>query len=114
MNKTDHSKCQRAIEEIKITIPNRLRVLDELLMEARKDEENCEYVIEYAKAMSDLVLDVIEHAVSHVEKVEELEAIKDRIESVDNALETAISLLYGAEHTSTNWHNEFERIMHRH
>ena len=114
MNTTDHDKCQRAIEEIRNSIPKRLKVLDDQFNMERDSQGKCDYFRDYTKAMTDLVFDVIEHAVSYADKAEELEAFSDRLQQADHALNVAIGVLKRSENNHLDWHREFERELHLH
>ncbi len=118
MSMSEQGKCKQAIAEISETIPDRLKVLDEQFMEVLDSKGQCNSTGLYAEAMTDLVFDVVEHALfSHTDNVEGLEAFKERLQGAVRALDIALGVLNTSEseYTSADWHRRFdEMIANRH
>ena len=118
MGMSEHDKCKRAIVEIRETIPNRLRELDEQFMEVLDSGGKCDSTGLYAEAMTDLVFNVVEHAIfSHTDNAEGLEVFRDRLQGAIQALDIALGVLSRSEseYTSVDWHRQFdEMMMNRH
>ena len=116
MNTEEQRRRQRAIAEIRKSIPERLKVLDE-----RFDEENLclgdnDYVSQYAIAMTDLMFDVVGHAISYTDKVIELELLRERLQDAICTLDIAIDVWKKSEdaEAGADWHNQFDKLMHHH
>ncbi len=115
MGMPEQDRCKQAIVEIRETIPNRLRELDEQFMEMLDSGGKCDSTGLYAEAMTDLVFDVVEHAIfSHTDNTEGLEAFKDRLQESIHTLDIAISVVSGREYTSADWHKQFDEMMNQH
>ena len=68
----------------------------------------------YAEAMTDLVFDVVEHAIfSHTDNAEGLESFKDRLQDAIQVLDIALGVLNRSEseYTSVDWHRQFDEMM---
>ncbi len=116
MSMSEHGKCKQAIAEIRETIPDRLRELDEQFMEVLDTRGKCDSSALYAEAMTDLVFNVVEHAIfSHTDKTEGLEAFRDRLQGAIQTLDIALSVLgrseSESEYTSVDWHRQFDEMM---
>lgn len=111
MGTIDHEKCKQAVNEIREIIPKRLNELDRQFQEARSTGESCDYFDEYTKAMTNLVFDAIEHAVSYADNSEDLEKFSDRLQQADHALDIAIGVMKRSEDKHLDWHREFDRVM---
>ena len=111
MSITEQERCKRAIAEIRKTIGNRLKILDEQFVEPLDSEGNCDSTRLYAEAMTDLVFDVVDHAVSYTEKVRELEVFRDRLHDATHTLDIAISVLKGSEYKDADWHRKLDELI---
>ncbi len=111
MSMTEQERCKRAIAEIRKTIRKRLKMLDEQFVEPLDSKGHCESTRLYAEAMTDLVFDVVDHAVSYTDKVRELEVFRDRLQDATHTLDIAIGVLNGSEHTNADWHRKFDELM---
>jgi hypothetical protein len=114
MTMKSHSRCQKAIDEIRSKTNRRLKSMIDLCKQMQNDRENPAYFKVYSETMADLAFDVIEHAVRYSVSAEELEAFKERLHYTDHALGIALDVLTGSEQTHLDWRTEFEREMHYH
>jgi len=90
MGMTELRRRQHAIEEVRKTIPDRLRVPDESFREEPHSFGNSDSVGEYAEAMTNLVFTVIESAIFWTDKTGELEMFRDRVKDALDSLDIAI------------------------
>jgi len=112
---SEQGRCKRAIAEISKTIPDRLKELDGQFIEVLDSRGKCNSTGLYAEAMTDLVFEVVQHAIfSHTDNAKGLEAFRDRLEGTIQTLEIAISVLDGSEYTNADWHRQFDELMNRH
>lgn len=111
MGMSEQGRCKHAIEEVRKTIPDRLNALDRQLVEALDSGGHCESTRVYAEAMTDLVFDVVEHAISYTDRVRELEVFRDRLLDATNTLNIAIGVLNRSEYTGADWHRKFDELM---
>ena len=114
MNAVDQRRRQHAIAEIRKTIPDRLKVLDERLEEDDLCLGDNDYVSRYAVAMTDLMFDVIGHSISYTDKVIELELLRGRLQDAICTLDIAIDVWKKSEDADADWHSQFDKLMHRH
>ena len=112
MGMTEQGRCKRAIAEIRKTIPDRLKMLDVQLVAVLDSEGNCDSTRLYAEAMTDLVFDVVEHAISYTDNARDLEVFRNRLQEASQTLEIAIGVLNRAEYTGAGWHRKFDELMH--
>ncbi|HBH36171.1 MAG TPA: hypothetical protein DDW45_07360 [Gammaproteobacteria bacterium] len=113
MGVTEQGKCKRTIAEIRKTIPDRLKVLDEQFNEVldSKGSDDCTRL--YVEAMTDLVFDVVDHAISHTGKLTYLEVFRDRLLDATHTLNIAINVWDESQEKSDDWHRQFDKLMHR-
>ncbi|MEN8180736.1 MAG: hypothetical protein ABFS39_19235 [Pseudomonadota bacterium] len=108
---TDRRK--RAIIEIRKTIPGRIAELDEQFVEAMNSDGECDVAGIYAEAMTGLMLDVVEHAITYTHSAKGLEIFRDRLQGAVDTLNVAIDVWNESHYSGDVWHRKFEEVMKR-
>lgn len=114
MDKDESDRCKRAVAEIRTIIPERMAVLNVQLVGGLESGEGCDTTKLYAGAMTDLVFDVIEHAISYADSASGLEAFKERLQDAIDAMDVAIDVWNKYQYTGAEWQKRFEDVMNRH
>jgi len=104
MNTAEQREFQPDVMGIRKKIPDRLKMLDEQLKEEQNLKDNCSYTRQYTETMSDLVFDVVDHAISYTDKLTDLEVLRGRLLDATHTLDIAINVWSESQKKGHNWY----------
>jgi hypothetical protein len=113
MNKKDHETCKEAIAEIRRTIPERLAELDEQFVEVLESEGQCKSTRLYTEGVTDLIFDVMNHAISYTDSANGLELLKERLQGAIDTLDVVIEVWDQSHLIGADWHRQSEEVLHQ-
>ena len=108
MSTTELYRYQHAIEEVRGAIPHQLKTL---LYDEHNSLENGLNASRYADSMTNLVFDAIENSIFWTDKMNDLEAFRDKVQEAVKSLDIAISVLTRSEEKGTEYSKQM-KIQH--
>ena len=108
MTTTELYRYQHSIEEIRGSISHQLNASDD----EHDTLQNREVVSKYTDSMTDLVFEAIENSIFWTDKVNDLEAFRDKIQEAVKSLDIAIDVWKRSEAENTESSRQITKQHH--